>query len=127
MAFLDELLMIRMCALIPETRLADACCADIPPNADLKFDVRLVAINGKQAFYTQNHFDKFKRKLLAWRGKEKEKYRTNAEYREKKDSKHGGEPVETDGDFSNPAFDAFLDSEVDKGLAAVVVKDESEW
>ena len=42
-------------------------------------------------------------------------------------TKHGGEPVETDGDFSNPAFDAFLDSEVDKGLAAVVVKDESEW
>ena len=101
--------------------------ADIPPNAGLQFDVRLVAINGKQAFYSQKHFDRFKRKLLAWREKEKEKYRTTVEYREQKDSKHGGEPVEIDGEFSNPAFDAFLDSEVDKGIAAVVVKDESEW
>merc|ERR1712196_359263 len=47
---------------------------DIPPNADLDFDVRLVAINGKQAFYSQSHYDKFQTKLEAWREKEKTKY-----------------------------------------------------
>ena len=106
---------------------ASGAGADIPPNADLDFDVRLVAINGKQAFYSQAHFDKFKAKLEAWRDKEKEKYSTKPEYREKKDAKHGGEPVEADGKFSNAAFDAFLDGEVEKGLAAVLAKDESEW
>merc|ERR1712216_760084 len=31
---------------------------DIPGGADLDFDVRLVSINGKQAFYSQEHVDK---------------------------------------------------------------------
>ena len=35
--------------------------------------------------------------------------------------------MEEDGKFSNAAFDAFLDTEVEEGLAAVVEKDVSEW
>merc|ERR1711935_960023 len=48
---------------------ANGAGADIPPNADLKFDVRLVAINGKQVFYSESHVQVYQKKLDDWKVK----------------------------------------------------------
>jgi len=53
---------------------ANGAGADIPPNADLDFDVELIAINGKKAFYTQAEADKFAANLAAWKEKQLAKY-----------------------------------------------------
>merc|ERR1712188_163349 len=67
---------------------ANGAGADIPPNADLEFDVRLVAINGKQSFYSEKHAETFKAKLESWKEKELNKYDSKEEYKAKKDAKH---------------------------------------
>ena len=91
--------------------------ADIPPNADLKFDVRVVAINGKQSFYSEKHAENFAAKLSVWKEKELTKYDTKEGYQGKKDAKH------TD----KAGFEAWLDAECEKNQATVVVKPSAEW
>ena len=39
----------------------------IPEDADLIFDVEVLAINGKKAFYTHDEFDRYVTKLESWR------------------------------------------------------------
>ena len=41
----------------------------IPENADLDFDVEVLAINGKKGFYTQAEFEKYKAKLDEWKAR----------------------------------------------------------
>jgi len=96
---------------------ASGAGGDIPPNADLKFDVRLVAINGKQSFYSEEHREKFEAKMTAWKEKELKKYDEKEAYKAKKDEKHG----------SREAFEAHLTEEVAKDTAALVVKPKAEW
>merc|ERR1712010_191392 len=63
---------------------ANGAGADIPPNADLEFDVRLVAINGKQGFYSEKHAETYRSKLDQWKQKELTKYDEKPEYKEEK-------------------------------------------
>ncbi|KAH8066641.1 peptidyl-prolyl cis-trans isomerase [Aureococcus anophagefferens] len=58
----------------------------IPENADLVFDVEVLAINGKKGFYTQAEFDKYKAKLDEWRSKQLAKYDDKPEWAAKKDA-----------------------------------------
>lgn len=96
---------------------ASGAGADIPPNAGLEFDVRLVAIGGKQFFYSEEHLATFTKKMEAWKEKELKKYDEKEAFRAKKDEKHGG----------REQFEAHLTSEVASSLAEITVKPKSEW
>ena len=61
----------------------------IPEDADLVFDVEVLAINGKKAFYTQDEFDRYVTKLESWRAAQLEKFDAKEAFREKKTAKHG--------------------------------------
>ena len=47
--------------------------AVIPEDADLVFDVEVLAINGKKAFYTADEFERYVTKLESWRAAQLEK------------------------------------------------------
>ena len=85
----------------------------IPENADLVFDVEVLAINGKKGFYTQAEFDKYKAKLDEWRTKQLAKYDDKPEWAAKKDAKH------TD----RAGFDAWLAAEIETNCSAVKIRD----
>ena len=85
----------------------------IPENADLVFDVEVLAINGKKGFYTQAEFDKYKAKLDEWRSKQLAKYDDKPEWAAKKDAKH------TD----RAGFDAWLAAEIEANCSAVKIRD----
>lgn len=91
--------------------------ADIPPNAGLEFDVRLVAIGGKQHFYSEEHLATFTKKMEAWKEKELKKYDEKEAFRAKKDEKHGG----------REQFAEHLTTEVTSSVAEITVKPKSEW
>ena len=61
---------------------------DIPPGADLVFDVELFAIGTKKAFHTQEEKDKFTKQMGEWMEKQTAKYDTDEEFRNKKNEKH---------------------------------------
>merc|ERR1711907_502880 len=90
---------------------------DIPPNADLDFDVRLVSINGKQLFYSEKHKETFAKKMGAWKEKELKKYDEKESFRAKKDEKFGG----------RAEFEAHLDKEVAESVEGITVKPAAEW
>eukprot|EP00658_Telonema_sp_P-2_P021824 TRINITY_DN186_c0_g1_i1.p3 TRINITY_DN186_c0_g1~~TRINITY_DN186_c0_g1_i1.p3 ORF type:complete len:123 (+),score=62.63 TRINITY_DN186_c0_g1_i1:111-479(+) len=96
---------------------SDVYKRQIPPNADLDFDVRLVSINGKQIFYSEKHAETYAAKLAAWKAKELAKYDSKEEYKTKKDEKH------TD----RAGFEAFLDSECERMQAGVPIKPAETW
>ena len=79
--------------------------------------MRLVAINGKQSFYSEKHAENFAAKLSVWKGKELTKYDTKEAYQTKKDAKH------TD----RAGFVAWLDGECEKNQATIVVKPATDW
>eukprot|EP00656_Telonema_subtile_P038858 TRINITY_DN44022_c0_g1_i1.p1 TRINITY_DN44022_c0_g1~~TRINITY_DN44022_c0_g1_i1.p1 ORF type:complete len:202 (+),score=75.97 TRINITY_DN44022_c0_g1_i1:151-756(+) len=91
--------------------------ADIPPNADLKFDVRLVAINKKQAFYSEKHVEVYQKKLDTWKETELKKYDEKEEYKTKKDEKHG----------DRAGFETFIDETIATSMAAVPMKPTDTW
>merc|ERR1740117_1102060 len=80
--------------------------ADIPANADLNFDVELIAINGKKRI-TPEQVEKFKTDLEAWKTKKLTQYDADAEFAEKRNKKH------TD----RAGYEKWLTDEVNKGLA----------
>ena len=88
----------------------------IPPDADLVFDVELLAINGRKAFYTAEEFQKFKDQLAEWKAKQLAKYgdADKPEFKEKKDAKLG---------ISDAAgFEKWLDGEIESSVKDVRVK-----
>ena len=85
----------------------------IPENADLVFDVEVLAINGKKGFYTQGEFDKYKAKLDEWKAKQIAKYDEKPDWAAKKDAKH------TD----RAGFEAWLTTEIEANCKAVKVRD----
>jgi FK506-binding protein 1 len=87
--------------------------AAIPPNADLVFDVELVSINGKKAWFTQAEKDKFEQQMVAWKEKQMAKYDADDKFRGKKDEKYG----------SREAFVEYLEKSVKDDVDAVVVKE----
>ena len=96
---------------------ASGAGADIPPNAALEFDVRLVAINGKQSFYSEEHLATFDTKMNAWKVKELKKYDEKEAFKAKKDEKHGG----------REQFEAHLTAEVASSVAEINVKPKADW
>merc|ERR1711865_178057 len=72
--------------------------ADIPGGADLDFDVRLVSINGKQHFMSEEHKVSFSLKMNEWKEKQLKKYDDKEGFRAKKDEKHS----------DRAGFEAFL-------------------
>jgi len=90
---------------------------DIPGGADLDFDVRLVAINGKQAFHSQEQYDKFNTQMTTWKEKELKKYDEKESFRAKKDEKHG----------DRAGFEAYLTAEVESSVSELTIKPASEW
>lgn len=84
----------------------------IPPNADLVFDVELVAINGKKAFFTAEEKDKFRLKMEEWKEKQLAKYDADEEFRAKKDATYS----------DRAGFDAYLTKTVEDDVAAVKVQ-----
>ena len=84
----------------------------IPEDADLVFDVEVLAINGKKAFYTQDEFDRYVTKLESWRAAQLEKFDAKEAFREKKTAKHG----------DRAGFEAWLAAEVEKNKGAVRVR-----
>ena len=86
--------------------------ADIPGGADLLFDVELVKINGKKAFYTQDEKNKFEAKMKEWMTKQLAKFDDKEAFRAKKCEKHG----------DRAGFEAFLAGEVEKDVAKVKVR-----
>jgi hypothetical protein len=93
---------------------AQGAGADIPPNADLVFEVELVAINGKRAFYTAEEKEKFKSKMEDWRDTQLAKYDSKESFKAKKDEKYG----------DRDKFEAFLNEKVDADVATVKTRDE---
>jgi FK506-binding protein 1 len=93
---------------------ANGAGSDIPPNADLNFDVELVGINGKQAYYSQATKDKYKEQMEKWKAKQLKKFDNpdKESYRAKKIEKHG----------DREGFEKWLQNEIDEDLARVVVK-----
>jgi len=91
----------------------------IPAAADLIFDVELVMINGKKAFYSTAESDNFKTKLREWKEKQLRKYDDTEKevntFKAKKDQKYG----DRDG------FVKYLDGEIENSLKNVNVKDEN--
>ena len=85
---------------------------DIPPNADLKFEVELVSINGKKSFYTQEEKDKFEKVMVEWRETQLGKYDAKPDFKAKKDEKYG----------DREKFEAFLNEKVEADTAAVQVR-----
>ena len=86
--------------------------AAIPANADLVFEVELLFINGKKAFYTQDEKDKFRQQMEDWRTKQLAKYDADEEFRKKKDDK-----------FADRAgFEKYCTETVDNDVAAVRVR-----
>ncbi len=75
--------------------------ADIPPNADLVFDVELVKINGKKLL-TEKDVGEFKERLDKWAAAKLAKYDSNEKFREKRNQKY----KDRDG------YKAWLDAEV---------------
>jgi len=92
---------------------AQGAGAAIPANADLVFDVELVAINGKKAFYTQEEKDKFSASMNDWKTKQVNKYENDVRFKAKKDEKFG--------DIAG--FLTFLADTVKADVDAVVVKE----
>ena len=84
----------------------------IPEDADLVFDVEVLAINGKKAFYTADEFDRYVTKLESWRAAQLEKFDAKEAFREKKIAKHGG----------RAGFEAWLAGEVERNKGAVRVR-----
>ena len=84
----------------------------IPGGADLCFDVELVAINGKKAFYTQEEKDKFTAQMNVWKEKQIAKFDDDEAFKAKKLAK-----FETED-----AFRAFVDKSVAEDIAAVTVR-----
>lgn len=59
----------------------------IPANADLVFDVELIAINGKK-HYSEEQIKKYQEDLDKWAVKKLKEYDDDASFREKRDKKH---------------------------------------
>ena len=93
---------------------AQGAGAAIPPNADLVFEVELVAINGKRAFYTAEEKAKFEAKMNEWKATQLEKYDTKESFKAKKDEKYG----------SRAAFESFLNEKCETDLLAVKCREE---
>merc|ERR1712046_433168 len=87
----------------------------IPGGAALDFDVRLVAINDKQFFYSEEHKANFEKKMAEWKEKQLKKYDSKEEFKAKKDEKFGG----------RAEFEAHLDSEISADVAALNIKPKS--
>jgi FK506-binding protein 1 len=90
--------------------------ADIPPNADLVFDVELVAINGKKYFYTAEEKELFKTKMAEWKESQLAKYDAKESFKAKKDEKHG----------DKESFEKFLTEKVDSDVDAVKTRPVAE-
>jgi len=84
----------------------------IPEDADLVFDVEVLAINGKKAFYTHDEFERYVTKLESWRAAQLEKFDAKEAFREKKTAKHGG----------RAGFEEWLAGEVERNKGAVRVR-----
>ena len=88
--------------------------ADIPSNADLVFEVELVAINGKRAFYTAEEKAKFEAKMGEWKDGQLAKYDSKESFKAKKDEKYG----------DKEKFEAYLNEKVAADVAKVKTRDE---
>eukprot|EP00470_Lotharella_oceanica_P006334 CAMPEP_0170178366 /NCGR_PEP_ID=MMETSP0040_2-20121228/11835_1 /TAXON_ID=641309 /ORGANISM="Lotharella oceanica, Strain CCMP622" /LENGTH=178 /DNA_ID=CAMNT_0010421399 /DNA_START=47 /DNA_END=583 /DNA_ORIENTATION=- len=80
--------------------------ADIPPNADLVFDVELLKINGKKLLTEQELAD-FKKRLENWQTKKLAKYDSDEKTRESRNKKHG----------DRESYKKWLEGEVTSSLA----------
>lgn len=80
--------------------------ADIPPNADLCFDVQLVKING-QKLYSAEELEQFREKLEQWKAKKLAKYDKGGKFAAARDKKYG----------DRAGFEAWLSREVESGIA----------
>jgi len=79
----------------------------IGPNADLVFDVELIAINGKK-HYSPEQLNKYQADLEKWAAKKLKEYDDDASFREKRDKKH----------TNREGYAAWLQGEVKTALAA---------
>jgi len=77
----------------------------IPPNADLDFDIELIAINGKK-HYSAEQLKKYRQDLDKWTVTKLKKYDSDAKFREQRDQKH------TD----RAGYEAWLNEEVEKTI-----------
>jgi len=84
----------------------------IPEDADLIFDVEVLSINGKKAFYSKDDFERYVAKLESWKGAQLLKFDEKEAFRVKKETKHG----------DRAGFEAWLTAEVVKNKGAVKVR-----
>lgn len=86
--------------------------ADIPGGADLLFDVELVKIGKKRAFYSAEEKAKFEAKLTAWKDKMLGKWDADEAFRAKKQATY---PERAD-------YEKYLTDEVEADLAKIKVR-----
>jgi len=67
---------------------ADGLGNVVPPDADLIYEVELVAINGRKHVTTLETITKFEEELSSWKASKEAEYDRNEEFREKQNKKH---------------------------------------
>jgi FK506-binding protein 1 len=78
---------------------------NVPPNADLDFDIELIAINGKK-HYSAEQLAKYRVDLEKWSATKLKKYDDDSKFREQRDQKHK----------DRAGYAAWLNEEVEKTL-----------